>query len=79
MDFNKIVNGAYHSAVLSGLVMTNSLIAKKLLKVKPADLGQLDIRNAAMLTTNVYLAMMVKSALIKNGILPPNINIPPTA
>jgi hypothetical protein len=79
MDFNKIVNGAYHSAVLSGLVMTNSLLAKKLLKVKPADLGQLDIKNAAMLTTNVYIAIMVKSALIKNGILPPNINIPPTA
>lgn len=79
MDFNKIVNGAYHSAVLSGLVMTNSLLAKKLLKVKPADLGQLDIKNAAMLTTNVYIAIMIQSALIKNGILPPNINIPPTA
>lgn len=76
MDVNTIVNGLYHSAILSGIVITNSLLTKKLLKVKPADLGQLDIKNAAMLTTNVYIAMMIKSALIKNGILPPNINIP---
>lgn len=76
MDVNTIVNGAYHSAVLSGIVITNSLLAKKLLKVKPADLGQLDVKNAAMLTTNVYIAMMIKSALIKNGILPSNINVP---
>lgn len=76
MDVNTIVNGLYHSSILSGIVITNSLLTKKLLKVKPADLGQLDIKNAAMLTTNVYIAMMIKSALIKNGILPPNINIP---
>lgn len=76
MDVNTIVNGAYHSAVLSGIVITNSLLANKLLKVKPADLGQLDVKNAAMLTTNVYIAMMIKSALIKNGILPPTINVP---
>ena len=76
MDVNTIVNGLYHSSILSGIVITNSLLTKKLLKVKPADLGQLDIKNAAMLTTNVYIAMMIKSALIKNGILPPKINIP---
>ena len=76
MDVNKIVNGAYHSAVLSGLVMTNSLLAKKLLKVKPADLGQFTLKDGSMLIVNVYIAMMTKQALIKNGILPPNINQP---
>ena len=76
MDVNKIVNGAYHSAVLSGLVMTNSLLAKKLLKVKPADLGQFSFRDGSMLIVNMYIAMMTKEALIKNGILPPNINPP---
>jgi hypothetical protein len=76
MDEKTIINGAYHSAVLSGLVITNSLIAKKLLKMKPAELGQLNLKDVGMLTANVYIAMMTKSALIKQGILPPNINIP---
>ena len=76
MDANTIVNGAYHSAVLSGLVMTNSILAKKLLKVNPANLGMLNIKDALMLTTNVYISMMIKSALITQGILPANINIP---
>ena len=31
MDPNRIVNNAYHSAVLSGLVITNSVLATKLL------------------------------------------------
>jgi len=76
MDANTIVNGAYHSAVLSGLVMTNSILAKKLFKVNPANLGMLSIKDALMLTTNVYISMMIKSALITQGILPANINIP---
>jgi hypothetical protein len=76
MDANTIVNGAYHSAVLSALVMTNSMLAKKLLKINPANLGQLSIKDATMLTVNVYIAMMTKSALIKQGILPANINVP---
>ena len=76
MDPNKIINGAYHSAVLGGLMMTNSMLAKKLLKVKPADLGQISLKDTTMLIVNIYVAMMTKQALIKNGILPPNINIP---
>ena len=76
MDPNTIVNGAYHSAIISGLVITNSLLAKKLLKVKPVDLGQFGLKDTAMLTTNIYIAMMIKKALIQNKIIPPNINIP---
>ncbi len=76
MDPNTIVNGVYHSAVLSGLVMTNLLLAKKLFKVKPADLGQFTFKDGSMLIVNMYIAMMTKQALIKNGILPANINVP---
>tara|TARA_B110000881_G_C18354102_1_gene402977 strand:- start:10 stop:246 length:237 start_codon:yes stop_codon:yes gene_type:complete len=76
MDVNGIINGAYHSAVLSGLVMTNSLLAKKLFKMKPADLGQFTFKDGTMLIVNMYMAIMTKQALIKNGILPPNINVP---
>ena len=71
-----IINNAYHSAILSGLVITNSVLAKKILNTKPVDLGQFRLKDGAMLTVNVYVAMMIKDALIKQGILPPTINIP---
>ena len=76
MDANKIINGAYHSAILSSLVITNSILANKLLKTKPASLGQISLKDGAMLTVNVYIAMMTKQALIDQGILPPNVNQP---
>ena len=34
MDPSSIVNNAYHSAVLSGLVITKSVLSKKLLNMK---------------------------------------------
>ena len=74
MDPNSIVNNAYHSAVLSGL--TNSVLATKLLTIKSVDLGKFSVKDGAMLSANIYVAMMIKSALIKQGILPPSINIP---
>ena len=76
MDSSSIVNNAYHSAVLSGLVITNSVLSKKLLNMKSVDLNQFSLKDGAMLTVNVYVSMMIKSALIKQGILPPSINIP---
>ena len=76
MDPSSIVNNAYHSAVLSGLVITNSVLSKKLLNMKSVDLGQFSLKDGAMLTLNVYVAMRIKSALIKQGSLPPTINIP---
>ena len=76
MDPSSIVNNAYHSAVLSGLVITNSVLSKKLLNMKSVDLSQFSPKDGAMLTLNVYVAMMIKSALIKQGLLPPTINIP---
>ena len=74
MDTNAILNGAYHSATLGGLMMANSMIGKKLLNIKPADLGQLSFRDSSMLMVNIYIAMMTKRMLINQGILPPNIN-----
>ena len=44
--------------------------------MKSVDLGQFSVKDGAMLSLNIYVAMMIKSALIKQGFLPPNINIP---
>jgi hypothetical protein len=73
MDTNAIINGAYHSAVLSGLVIANTMIAEKLLKTKPPNLGKLDVKDVGMLTLNVYAAIMTRDMLVKNGILPADI------
>ena len=73
MDSSSIVNNAYHSAVLSGLVLSNST---KLLNIKSVDLGKFSVKDGAMLSVNIYVAMMIKSALIKQGLLPPTTNIP---
>ena len=64
------------SAVLSGLVLSNSVLATKLLNIKSVDLGKFSVKDGAMLSVNIYVAMMIKSALIKQGLLPPTINIP---
>ena len=77
MDTNTIVNGIYHSATLGGLVFANCIIAKKVLNVKPAQLGTFDIMDYGRLTVNIYAAMMTQKLLIKNGILPENITPPP--
>ena len=44
--------------------------------MKSVDLGQFSVKDGAMLSLNIYVAMMIKSALIKQGLLPPTINIP---
>ena len=76
MDPSSIVNNAYHSAVLSGLLITNYVLSKILLNMKSVDLSQFSLKDGAMLTVNVYVSMMINSALIKQGLLPPTINIP---
>ena len=62
MDPSSIVNNAYHSAVLSGLVITNSVLSKKILNMKSVDLGRFSVKDGAILTLNVYISMMIKSA-----------------
>jgi len=40
-------NMLYHSAVVGGLSVCYSMVGKRLLKMKPADLGRLDIEDKA--------------------------------
>ena len=53
MDPSSIVNNAYHSAVLSGLVLSNSVLATKLLNIKSVDLGKFSVKDGAMLSVNI--------------------------
>ena len=61
-------NLLYHSAVVGGLS-----VGKKLMKMKPADLGRLDVEDSAKLVGTVALALRTQDMLVKQGIIPANI------
>ena len=66
-------NLLYHAAVVGGLSVCYSMVGKRLLKMKPADLGRLDIEDSAMLVDTVALAFWTQDMLMKQGIIPTNI------
>ena len=72
MDPSSIVN----NAVSLNCSQRSCPLATKILNIKSVDLGKFSVKDGAMLSVNIYVAMMTKSALIKQGLLPPTINIP---
>jgi len=46
-----------HSAIVSGLSVGYSMIGKRVLKMKPADLGRLDVEYSAKIIGTVALAV----------------------
>ena len=66
-------NLLYHSAVVDGLSMGYSMVGKKLLKMKPADLGRLDIEDSIKLLGTVAFAFWTQYMLVKQRIIPANI------
>ena len=72
-NVNVLVNSAYHAATISLGVWTNSWVMKKFLKIKPANLSQLDAEDLGKLTLSVLSAMMLRDLLVKQGILPEDI------
>ena len=54
-------NLLYHSAVVGGLSVGYSMIGKKLLKMKPDDLGRLDMEDGAKLVGTVALAFWTQN------------------
>jgi len=66
-DLGKLL---YHSAIVGGLSVGYSMVGKRLLKMKPADLGRLDIEDSAKLVGTVELALWTKHTLVKQGIIP---------
>jgi hypothetical protein len=75
MNTNTWLDGAYHSAVLGGLMFVNSTIAKQF-KIKPTNLGNLDLKDYTMLTVNILIAMMIQQMLVRQGILPASVTQP---
>ena len=63
-------NLLYHSAVVGGLSVGYSMVGKKLLKMKPADLGRLDIEDSMKLVGTVAFAFWTQDMLVKQKIIP---------
>ena len=65
-----IANTLYHGAVVGGLTVGYNMLAKRILKTKPADLGRLDIEDGVKVTASVAAALATRDLLIQQGILP---------
>ena len=73
MDSNLLLDGAYHSAILTGLLFANFMIVEKVFKIKPPNLGKLDFKDIGQLTANIFVAEMTRGWLVKQKILPESI------
>ena len=70
-----IVNLGYHSVVLVGLNTAYAMIAKSLLKMKPIELGKMDLSDAGKLVGIFSLSLFTRDYLVKQKIIPADINV----
>ena len=70
-----VANLIYHSAVIGGLSVGYSMLAKKLLKIKSADMGKVDLEDSVKLIAIITASIATKDFLVKQGIIPENINM----
>lgn len=69
MTYQKdIGNLVYYAAVVSGLSLVFNMATKKLIKIKPADLGTPDFEDSIKLVASVSLAMWTQDYLEKRHI-----------
>ena len=77
MDTSSFVNAAYHGGVIGIITVIYSMAAKKVFKLKPADLGKLDVEDSLKLTATVGSALMTQAWLVTHGLLRKNVMNPP--
>ena len=75
MNEKNIMNSIYHAAVISGLSIGYCMISKRLLKMKVADLDKLNVEDSVKLIAVISASIATKDFLVKQGIIPENINI----
>ena len=74
MSEKNIINTIYHAAVIGGLSVGYSMISKRLLKMKVADLDKLNIEDSVKLVAVISASIATKEFLVKQGIIPENVN-----
>ena len=73
-DRKNIVNLIYHATVVSGLAVGYTMLSKSLLKFKSPDMGKLDFEDGAKFVGIIAASMATKDMLVKQGIIPDNID-----
>ena len=72
-NVNMIINSAYKAGTISLLIMGNSWLMKRFLKIKPANLSQLDAEDIGKLTLSVFSATWLRDYAVQKGWLPEDI------
>ena len=75
MDKKSIVNDLYEAAVISVLAVGYSMLAKKMLKMTPPSIQKFDLEDTGKLIAIVVASEMTREYLIKQKILPDQINV----
>ena len=63
----------YHGAVISGLAVGYTMLAKTLVKMSPPSLGKFDVEDGVRLVAIVAMSDFMKDYLIKQKIIPNNV------
>ena len=75
MDKKSIVNDLYQAAIISVLAVGYSMLGKKILRVSPPCVQKFDLEDTGKLVAIVAASKMTGECLIKQKILPDNINV----
>ena len=68
-----IKESVYHGAVINGLAVGYTMLAKTLVKISPPSLGKFDVEDGVKLVAIVAMSNFMKDYLIKQKIIPNNI------
>ena len=75
MDKKTIVNDIYYASVVSTLSVGYSMLGKRLLKMSPPSFQKFDLEDVAKLAAITAASEMTRGYLIKQGIIPADINV----
>ena len=75
MSEKTIANLIYHSAVISGLSIGYTMLAKSLAKIKPADMGKIDVEDGFKLVAVITASVATRDFLVKQKIIPENLSM----
>ena len=68
MNTSDVVNSLYHGVVVGGITVLYTMILKKTLKVRPADLDKFNVEDSVKLGGTLGLSMMTQTWLVKQGL-----------
>ena len=75
MDKKTIVNDIYHASVVSTLSVGYSMLGKRLFMMSPPSFQNFELEDITKLAAYTAAAEMTRGYLIKQGIIPADINV----